>query len=144
VATSAARATEMKGVKSTHFELHENHGGTLGVIELELMFGFQARRIFFIKANDSATERAMHSVSSAQALMAVSGSCWLDADNGHEKQSLELNGIVFLAAGVWRKLSKFKPNTIIVVAAELCYSDTAYFAEPKPELIGLVPGGYDL
>jgi hypothetical protein len=133
----------MKGVKSTQFEFHDNHRGTLGIVELEQRFGFQARRIYFINARDNATERAMHSVSSAQALMAVSGSCWLEVDNGHEKQSLELNGIVFLAAGVWRKLSKFKPNTIIVVAAELCYSDTEYFTVPKPDMIGLVPGGYE-
>jgi WxcM-like, C-terminal len=125
----------MRGVTFTSFDTHSTERGMLGVLEIETLFGFRASRIFYILAKDEDSQRAMHAVSSAQVLMVLSGSCMLDVDNGFERLTQKLDGVVYLAPGTWRKLYDFEPNTIVVVAAEHSYVNTQYFPDAMPALL---------
>lgn len=123
---------------------HRDGRGDLTVFELSQSLGFAARRIFLIEgpAAPDAIARANHATTGKQLITVLNGSCRLEIDNGVEKQSLLCKPndyAVLVGPGVWRRICDMTPSTLILVAAELSYSETQYFDAPVPALVQQQP-----
>ena len=94
---------------------------------------FDIQRVLVMKGMSLGDIRGGHTHhKTRQILFAVSGSCTVDMDNGHEKWSVTLDtfhkGIV-LEPYVWHVMRGFTVNTILLVLADSQYDESDYIRD---------------
>lgn len=80
-------------------------------------FPFEAKRIYFIKANEDATRANLAHKRLKQALVCVSGSCKVCLDDGFEQKIVKINepsDVLFVDEMIWRKVYDFTQDAILL------------------------------
>jgi hypothetical protein len=126
------------GVKFLPVELHHDERGELGVLESGRHFGFDVKRVFYIKVETSDSVRGGHATSAAEVILALTGAVTIDVDNGAERATVSLTDTtiaLYIGPGVWLRLRNFIRGTVLMVLASQAYADTIYYDAPRPDLI---------
>lgn len=116
---------------------HRDARGNLVAFDRETI-PFAPVRTFAIFDVPPGQTRAGHAVSCDEFLWVPAGSCRLSTDDGARKSSVILSSNdrgVLIPAGMWIQLSEFAPSTFVLVFASKLFSETEYFAAPRPDLL---------
>ena len=96
---------------------------------------FEIRRTYFIFGTSPEAVRGKHAHRHLeQILIAVSGKCLVSTDNGFEKSKYELkkpNIGLYVSGLVWREMSDFSPDCVLMVLASQKYEPADYIHEYK-------------
>ena len=99
--------------------------GNLGVVELGKEFNFNIKRAFFLRNVQSDQIRGKHSHKELkQLVICLSGSYSIALDNGETVETLQMdetNQCLFLDGKVWREMSKFSDNAVMLVLCDREY-----------------------
>jgi len=91
---------------------------------------FEIKRVFYIYGTQKGISRGSHShYKTKQYLMAVRGSCKVTLDNGHIKQTFELDGPnkgLFQDSLIWGVMHDFSDDCVLLVLASEHYDETDY------------------
>lgn len=126
------------GVDLLTHAIHEDERGSLVVLEGTEGLPFAPRRFFYITVPDPSSIRAGHAGSSEELIIAVTGAVTVELDNGTQQVSLRLadsNKALWVRPGVWLRLKKFAPGTVLLVVASLIYAETRHYDQPQPRLM---------
>ena len=110
--------------------IHNDKKGSL--VSIEKCLPFEVNRTYFIydiKAHERGGHR--HKVC-AQALVAISGSCIVNCNNGLNKNIFIMDSphkVLILEPRDWHKMYKFGKNTILLVLASHYYDINDYIYE---------------
>lgn len=117
------------------FPFFDNKKGLLTMVQsvvvgAENKLPFEIKRVLVMKGMDVGDARGGHTHhKTRQVLMAISGSCVVDLDNGKEKTSIVLNKFnqgVLLEPYVWHVMKDFSKDTILLVLADTEYDEADY------------------
>ena len=104
--------------------------GNLGVVELGDPPPFVVRRVYWLSQTPATVVRGMHAHKSLQqVLIAIKGSARVVLDDGSTRTSYCLNteeDPLHVGPGVWREISDFSSDCIILVLASSEYSAADY------------------
>lgn len=94
---------------------------------------FIVKRTLVIRGMKAGDERGGHTHhKTRQVLIALSGGCTVELDNGKEKTSVALSrpdqGLV-LEPYVWHAMKDFKPSTILLLLADTEYDEKDYIRD---------------
>lgn len=107
--------------------------GSLTVIEKILPF--EVKRIYYIY--NAKNKRGGHRhKKNVQALIAVSGSCDIFVNDGHKKQTYNLNSpdkCLILETKDWHTMYNFTQDCVLLVLASEYYDKNDYIDEEYPE-----------
>jgi dTDP-4-dehydrorhamnose 3,5-epimerase-like enzyme len=108
----------------------KDHRGSLVAIEGQRNIPFEIKRIYYILGTENNEPRGFHAHKNLQQLMVcLKGSCVLTLDNGKSKSKVLLNnpgqGII-VDKMVWREMSEFTKDCIILVLANDYYKEDDY------------------
>lgn len=99
--------------------------GNLGVVELGKEFNFNIKRAFFLRNVQSDQIRGKHSHKELkQLIVCLSGSYSIALDNGEMIETLQMdetNQCLFLDGKVWREMSEFSDNAVMLVLCDREY-----------------------
>jgi len=99
--------------------------GNLGVVELGKEFNFNIKRAFFLRNVQSDQIRGKHSHKELkQLIICLSGSYSIALDNGEMVETLQMdetNQCLFLDGKVWREMSEFSDNAVMLVLCDREY-----------------------
>ena len=91
---------------------------------------FEIKRVFYIYGTQPNVSRGQHSHhKTKQYLIAVNGSCKVTLDNGHSKETYELNQPkigLFQDTMIWGTMHDFSIDCVLLVMASEHYDDTDY------------------
>ena len=128
-------AGERVGIdESIEFPVFGSEGaGCLIEYSKERGLPFPIKRAFVITGVGQGISRGGHSLrTTTQILFALSGSCDLELDDGKTKLTLRLAGAnkgILLRPHVWRAMSKFSPNTVLLALADKKFSERDYIRD---------------
>ena len=128
----------IEGAELLEHRVNVDPRGELGAFEDFNNLPFPLERVFFIKAGMTGMPRGGHANSCDEAIIALSGSVLVEADNGYQKAGVRLSGgheMVWIKPGVVVSLLDFEPNTILLVCASARFSDTRHYPCAQPHLI---------
>ncbi len=127
----------IEGAELLEHGVNVDFRGELAAFEDFNNLPFLLERVFFIKAGTAGISRGGHANSCDEAIIALSGSVLVEANNGHQKASVRLdssNEMVWIKPGVVVSLLDFAPNTILLVCASARFSDTRHYPCAQPNL----------
>lgn len=111
--------------KKNMFPYHKEIDGSLGVLEYFKDFDFLVKRVFFLRDCKEYSKRGFHAHAELkQILICLSGGFDLKLDVVNIKTKVQIsadNSCFFLDGKVWREMSNFKPNTVILVLCDREY-----------------------
>jgi hypothetical protein len=121
-----------------------DHRGSIAIVEGGRDIGFEIRRLYWTFDIPSRATRAGHAHRELRQLyVAVSGSCDVTLDDGHETRLVRLSrpdeGLL-LVPGIWREISHFSSNACLLVAASEHF-DEADYVRDRDEFQALVDTG---
>jgi mannose-6-phosphate isomerase-like protein (cupin superfamily) len=94
---------------------------------------FAIKKVLTITGMKSDDARGAHTHHrTRQILLAVTGGCTVDLDNGEEKESVVLekpNQGLLLNPYVWHVMRNFKPDTTLLVLADTLYDEAEYIRD---------------
>ncbi len=128
----------IEGAELLEHDVNADSRGELGAFEDFKNLPFRLERVFFIKAGMADIKRGGHANSCDEAIITLSGTVLIEADNGDQKASIRLssgNKFVWIKPGVIVSLLDFAPNTILLVCASAKFSDTRHYDCAQPHLI---------
>jgi dTDP-4-dehydrorhamnose 3,5-epimerase-like enzyme len=107
--------------------------GSLIAIEERRHVPFDIARMYYIFGTRSGVVRGRHAhLRLTQLLVAVAGSCTMSLDDGAMRTSLVLNepatGLL-LGPNVWREMSDFSPDCVLMVLADAPYDEADYIRD---------------
>lgn len=115
--------------------------GKLIAIESGVHIPFDIKRVFYIYGTQPEVPRGQHShLKTKQYLIAVNGSCKVTLDNGHSKQTYELNKPdvgLFQDAMVWGMMHDFSVDCVLLVFADQHYNEEDYIRNYSDFLRGV-------
>ena len=106
-------------------ELHRDARGALLALQSGANLPFTLQRVFFISEVPPGKSRAEHVAGCQQVLVALQGSCEVLTAQAGEEQAFRLASpaqALYVPEGVWLKLHRFSPGTLLAVAADRPYS----------------------
>ena len=119
-------------IKIVDLEIKGDERGSLISLEAPIV-PFEIRRTYFIFETSPDAVRGKHAHRNLeQILIAVSGSCLISTDNGIEKSQYELktpNVGLYISGLVWREMSHFSTDCVLMVLASEKYDPTDYIHE---------------
>jgi len=124
------------GVDILQLGLNSDHRGDLLAFELADGLPFNAKRVFTILANEGKYARGGHANSCDELIVCLSGSVTIELDNGRQKTSVDLltpNQAVWVRPGIFIRLDRFSPHTVLLVFASHAYEETRHFDCPMPD-----------
>lgn len=108
---------------------HVDDRGSLSVVETPDI-PFAIRRVYYLYDLAPGAGRGAHATfGSEQVLIPVCGGFTITLDDGTRKETLRLDKptqALHLGSGLWRDLSDFAPNTVVLVLSSTTYADTEY------------------
>lgn len=132
------RTTLIKGAYLISTTEHADHRGRLSLLEYPSGLPFVAKRIFTLTECPADTVRAEHSNPADQVITVPNGAVHVELDNGHETMDyrLEKSGnALWIRAGVWLRLRRFEPQTVVLILSPIEYNASAQFDAPQPDKI---------
>jgi len=91
---------------------------------------FNVKKVLTMKGMNGSHKRGGHThFKTNQILIAINGGCTVDLDNGTKKTSLLLEGAhqgLLLYPFVWHTMHSFKPDTTLLVLADMIYDESDY------------------
>lgn len=118
-------------IKLLEFKNFCDERGSLVSIESSKNIPFDVKRVYYLFKNSSNTTRGKHAHKELrQVYIAVSGSCKIVVKNGQQEQTIILDrpdiGLFFDDTVVWRELSDFSENCVLMVLADDFYKEEDY------------------
>jgi hypothetical protein len=111
--------------KKKEFPYYKDNDGSLGVLEYFKDFDFLVKRIFFLRDCKEYSKRGAHAhVELKQIMICLSGGFDLKLDAIKAKTKIQIqadNSYLFLDGKVWREMTNFKSNTVILVLCDREY-----------------------
>lgn len=102
-------------------------------VQAENKLPFDIKRVLVMKDMKENDVRGGHTHhKTRQILLAISGGCLVELDNGKEKASVKLdkfNQGVLLESYVWHIMKDFEPDTILLVLADSEYNEKDYIRD---------------
>lgn len=121
-------------IKILNLDIKGDKRGSLISLEAPLV-PFDIRRTYFIFETSPEAVRGKHAHRNLeQILIAVSGSCLITTDNGIHRSQYELNKPnvgIYISGLVWREMSNFSSDCVLMVLASQKYDPTDYIHEYK-------------
>jgi len=107
--------------------------GYLGVIESQGHAPFEIKRIYFLYGVPDGSVRGEHGHRELeQLIVAMAGSFEITLDDGHSRQTYELNSRdkgLYVAPMMWRTIQRFSTDAVCLVAASAHYDEADYFRD---------------
>jgi hypothetical protein len=107
--------------------------GDLFIGQIAPHFPFQVHRFFFIKNVPSILQRGGHCLKSCkQALICLSGTVDITLKTPSSEEAVQLstpNQCLFVPALIWREMSNFSSDSILLVLASTVYDESDYIRE---------------
>jgi len=129
----------IKGVSLIPVAEHVDHRGCLTFFEHPATLPFVIKRMFTLTDCPESSARAEHSNPADQVIIAAAGAVHVDLDNGQETKEYRLaktsGSALWVRAGVWLRLRRFEPQTVVIVLSPIEYNASAQFDTPQPNLI---------
>ena len=115
--------------------------GYLIALEGNREIPFDIKRIYYIYNVPKEIKRGSHAHKTLeQILICMSGSIKIKVDNGNEKKIIELNSPskgLYIGPGVWREMSDFSQNSVLLVLASEYYNENDYIRDYKEFLLNI-------
>ena len=112
------------------FEEHGDERGILISLEENKNIPFTLRRCYFMYNTQPGVSRGFHAHKTLkQVLVCVRGQCRILLDNGHEKAEVLLdrpNKGLYLSSRVWRVMTDFSEDAVLMVLADQLYDESDY------------------
>ena len=119
-------------IKILELDIKGDERGSLISLEAPLV-PFDILRTYFIFETSAEVVRGKHAHRNLeQILIAVSGSCLISTDNGFEQSQYELNTPnvgLYISGLVWREMSHFSTDCVLMVLASQKYDQSDYIHE---------------
>ncbi|MDR1561054.1 MAG: FdtA/QdtA family cupin domain-containing protein [Holosporaceae bacterium] len=116
-----------------NLEKHEDSRGKLIAFEKGVNCPFEVKRAFFMYDNDIPAIRGSHSNQKSQFLLiAVKGKCKIKVIDGQRSDSFILDSpekALYLDKMIWKEISDFSKDAIILVLASEKYDADEYMVE---------------
>ncbi len=111
----------------------QDHRGDLTFMEDKNHVPFEIRRVYFLNNVPLGADRGEHAHKALhQLIVAISGSFYVDLDDGHHKKTVFLensNAGLYLCPMIWRKIRCFSSGAICMVLASAHYDESDYYRE---------------
>ena len=121
--------------KLIKFQPMGDHNGKLISLESNLNIPFDIRRVYYIYGNLPEVRRGFHAHHNLkQVIIAIAGSCTFTLDNGYAKENITLHSReegLFIDGIIWREMSNFSNDCILMVLASELYDESDYIREYK-------------
>ena len=112
------------------FEEHGDERGILISLEENKNIPFPLRRCYFMYNTQPGVSRGFHAHKTLkQVLVCVRGRCKILLDNGKEKAEVLLdrpNKGLYLSSQVWRVMTDFSEDAVLMVLADQLYDESDY------------------
>ncbi len=120
----------INGVDRITMAVHGDERGNLVAIEEGNGIPFQINRIYYIYNVSPEVTRGRHAHKDLhQVLLCLNGSCDILVDNGKERKCVHLdkpNDGIYIHSFVWREMSNFSPNTVLLAIVDKKYDKNDY------------------
>ena len=107
--------------------------GNLSIIEQARNVPFEIRRVYWIYDVPGGVDRGGHAYKeSEEFIVALSGSFDVELDDGEQRQTYHLNRSyngLYVAKGMWRRMTNFSTNSLALVLASTDYSPDDYIMD---------------
>lgn len=117
-------------IQMIQFQSHDDDRGGLVVAETMKEIPFEIKRLYYIYDADSETRRGFHSHKKLeQVYIGIHGSMKVTLFDGVEKKEIVLDDPkqgLYIGHNVWRTISDFSPDAVLLVAASEHYSEDDY------------------
>lgn len=94
---------------------------------------FDIKRVYYIFGTQQGIRRGMHAHRDLeQVVVCVSGRCTFTVDDGSQREVYCLDSPqrgIYLGSNVWREMSHFSPNCVLIVLASEHYDPTDYIKD---------------
>lgn len=111
----------------------QDHRGNLTFIEGAHHVPFAIQRVFYLYDVPGGSLRAGHALKSChQFIIAISGSFDVVLDDGTTRQRFQLNRShygLYVTPLTWREIDNFSSNSVCLVLASACYSESDYYRD---------------
>jgi dTDP-4-dehydrorhamnose 3,5-epimerase-like enzyme len=102
---------------------------------------FEIRRVYYIFGTQPGVRRGMHAHRNLeQIVVCTSGRCTFTVDDGTEREVFRLDSPqrgLYLGSNVWREMSHFSPDCVLMVLASRHYDTSDYILSYDEFLAGL-------
>jgi dTDP-4-dehydrorhamnose 3,5-epimerase-like enzyme len=109
-----------------------DHRGSLVALESKRNVPFEIQRVYYIYNTKENVKRGLHAhLKLNQFIIAVSGGCTMQLDDGSEKVSIRLDSrtqALRLGPMIWREMSDFTPDCVLMVLADSRYDSSDYIS----------------
>ena len=112
------------------FQYYDDNRGSLVVAETEKEIPFDIKRLYYIYDVGSEAERGFHSHKKLeQVYIGIHGRMKVSPFDGVNKREIVLDDPkqgLYIGHNVWRTISEFSPDAVLLVAASEHYSEEDY------------------
>lgn len=113
-------------------ELGDDRGHLIAV-ESGNSIPFDIQRVYYIYETADGVDRGFHAHKALQQVaVAISGSCDMLLDDGKDKLTVHLSSPsegVFIGPGMWRVMSNFSKDCVLLVFADTHYDESDYIRD---------------
>ena len=119
--------------KIIKFDIFGDDRGSLVSFEENNNVPFDIKRVYYIYGTDQGIVRGKHAHKSLKQLaICVNGSCTFSLDNGRSKEEYKLsspNQGLLIEGVIWREMSSFSPDCVLMVLADSYYDESDYIRD---------------
>ena len=120
-------------VKMYNFTPHGDDRGQLIAIEQFKDLPFEIKRVYYISDTLEGVRRGFHAhLNLEQILVCVKGSCKIHLDDGSDTAEVLLDKpdkALYIANNMWREMSDFSPDAVLLVLASEYYDEADYIRD---------------
>lgn len=122
-----------KGCRLVPLAVRGDERGSLVAVEGSSSVPFAIQRVYYVYATEPGVTRGFHAHRALNQLaIAVAGSCTMLLDDGTSRVSVRLDcpetGLT-LGPMIWREMSEFSPDCVLMVLADAPYDETDYIRD---------------
>ena len=122
-------------VKWLHFPPLGDDRGSLVALEEAKTIPFEIKRVYYLFGTKKNVRRGLHAhLVLKQVLLCVTGSCNILLDDGTKRESVTLDSPtkgLLINGMVWREMTDFTPDCILLVVASEHYNENDYIRNYK-------------
>ena len=122
-------------IKWVEFPPLGDNRGSLVALEANETIPFDIKRVYYLFGTKQEVTRGLHAhIALKQVMLCVTGSCKILLDNGVVRESVVLDSPtkgILVENLVWREMSQFSPDCVLLVVASEHYSESDYIREYK-------------
>ena len=122
-------------IKWIEFPPLGDNRGSLVALEANETIPFDIKRVYYLFGTKQEVTRGLHAhIALKQVMLCVTGSCKILLDNGVVRESVVLDSPtkgILVENLVWREMSQFSPDCVLLVVASEHYSESDYIREYK-------------